>query len=178
MHRLLPLLKTKDLGLVDIATRVRVQVEEDVRPHPQTPAYIDGIKGGQYQWDRLAPTDKAPPPDKTITSKTVLRLGGFASWDENCQSRPAPRITTVSRPRYGRIFTRFEAFIAGGTHLGAVSCDGTTQKGVAVYYAIDDAHKDSRMAYSVEVLVKHWSISPSGEVPVTFRIDLATRQTR
>ena len=182
MRRLLPLLKTKDLGLNDIATRVRVLVEADTRaqspPHEQTPAYIDGIRGGQYHWDRLAPTDKAPALDATITSATVIRLGGFASWDENCQPRPAPRIATAARPRYGRILTRFESFTAGGAHLGAASCVGTPQKGVGVYYAIDDAHKQNSAVDNVKFTVKHWSVSPSGEVTETFSIDLATRQSR
>jgi hypothetical protein len=182
MRRLLPLLKAKDLGLNDIATRVRVMVEGDTRaqtpPHEQTPAYIDGIRGGRYYWDRLAPTDKAPALDATVTSSTVLRLGGFASWDENCQPRPAPRIATVSRPRHGRILTRFESFTAGGAHLGSASCVGTPQRGVAVYYAIDDAHTQSAAVDTVRFAVKHWSVSPSGEVTETYSIDLATKHSR
>jgi hypothetical protein len=180
-RRLLPLLKRADAGLNQIATSVRTQVEQDARsdtpPFEQSPAYIDGIKGGQYRWDRLGPAEKAPPADKTVTSATVMRLGGFATWDENCQSLPAPRIATVSRPRFGRIFTRFELFTAGGTQVG-ISCEGTQQKGVGVYYAIDDAHKNATAVDSVQLTVKHWSVSPAAEVSETFSIDLSTRIIR
>ena len=102
--RLLPLLKTKDLGLHAIATRIRVQVEEDARSlenHQQVPAYVDGIRGGLYNWDRLEPSEKPISPDARITSSTVIRLQGFASWDTNCQSRPAPasrRSPAAARP--------------------------------------------------------------------------------
>jgi hypothetical protein len=180
-RRLLPLLKRPELGLNEIATNVRVQVEKDARsdtpPFEQSPAYIDGIRSGQYRWDRLGPAEKAPAPDKTVISATVMRLGGFATWNENCQSQPAPRIATVSRPRFGRIFTRFESFTAGGTQVG-VSCDGTLQKGVGVYYAIDDTYKDSTAVDSVQLTVKHWSVSPSAEVSETFIIDLSDRTSR
>jgi hypothetical protein len=175
--RLLPLLKTKDLGLNAIATRVRALVEEDARSvkHRQVPAYIDGIIGGQYYWDRLEPSGKALGPDGRITSSTVIRLQGFASWDANCQSRPAPRITTVARPRYGKILTRFESFTAGDTQVGTVSCKNTPQNGIAVYYVIDDAHRDSTAVDSVQLTVKHWSVSPSVSATETYNVDLATK---
>jgi Caspase domain len=175
--RLVPLLKIKDLGLNAIATRVRVQVEEDARSvdHQQVPAYIDGIRGGQYYWDRLESSEKAPGPDARITSSTVIRLQGFASWDSNCQSRPAPRITTVTRPKFGKVLTRFESFTAGETQVGTVACRNTPQKGIAVYYVIDDAYRDSTAVDSVQFTVKHWSISPSVSVTETYNVDLAAK---
>lgn len=176
--RLLPLLKTKDLGLNAIATRLRVQVEEDARTldnHQQVPAYVDGIRGGQYHWDRLEPSEKPLSADARITSSTVIRLQGFASWDTNCQSRPAPRITTVSLPRHGRIITRFESFIGGETQVGTVSCKDTPQKGIAAYYVIDDAFKDSTQVDKVQLAVKHWSVTPSVSVTESFNVDLANK---
>jgi len=180
-RRLLMLLKTKDLGLDAIAVRVRTQVEEDARsispPHLQVPAYIDGIRRGQYLWSRLEESDKAIGPDARITSGTVVRLGGFATWDDNCQTRPAPRIAVTGRPRYGRIITRFEMFTIGGAHAGTASCTNTSQKGIAVYYGIDDAHRGSTAVDRVQLTVKHWAISPSVEIPETFTIDLATKNS-
>jgi hypothetical protein len=179
-RRLLGLLRIKDLGLDAIAVRVRTQVEEDARtvPHEQVPAYINGIRRGQYLWDRLEAADKALSPNARITSSTVVRLGGFATWDDNCQSRPAPRITTTARPRYGRILTRFESFTIGGKHSGSVACEKTAQKGIGVYYAIDDAYRDSTAVDRVQFTVKHWAIAPVVEAPESYSVDLATKHSR
>jgi hypothetical protein len=49
-RHLLPLLKDKEISLVEVAKRVQVQVEEDGKKvaHQQRPVYFDGIIGHYY----------------------------------------------------------------------------------------------------------------------------------
>jgi len=176
VRRLLPLLKTANLSLVDIAKRVQVQVEEDARTIAarQRPAYFDGIVG-QYYLGELA--GRTLGPADRIPGDNVVRVGAFATWDSNCKSRPAPRISVTSQPRYGKIITRFETFVVGGLHFGN-PCEKTTQRGVGVYYVIDDANAESTAVDKVQFAVKHWSVAPPTTVNESFEIDLATRYGR
>jgi hypothetical protein len=178
-RRLLPLLANKDLSLIEIAKRVQVQVEEDARAvgHKQRPAYFDGIIG-QYYLNQVQPSGKPLGPAERIAGNSIVRLGGFATWDDNCQSRPAPRITAATAPRYGRVVTRYEAFTIAGKHFGGASCDGSAQKGVGVYYVIDDAYKESTAIESIAFTVKHWSVSPSATMSESYDVDLATKYAK
>jgi len=174
VRRLLPLLGTVQLSLVDIAKRVQVEVEQDARSvgRQQRPAYFDGILG-QYYLSQVESTQSLGPTDR-IPGDNVVRLGGFATWDSNCRSRPAPRISVVSAPRYGRILMRFESFTADGTHFGN-ACGKSSQRGVGVYYVIDDTNRESTAVESVQLAVKHWSVAPVTTVNESYDIDLATR---
>lgn len=178
-RRLLALLQNKDLSITDVATNVRVQVEKDASSikHRQRPAYFDGITG-QYFVARAESGGKPLAPSARVAGENVIRLGGFASWDTNCQSRPAPRIVTTSPPRFGRIFTRFETFTIAGQHGGDVTCTRTTQRGVGVYYAVGEASRSSTAVDTVEISVRHWSVVPSVSASEVFDIDLATRYSR
>lgn len=177
-HRLLPLIGSIQLSLLDVAKRVQVQVEEDARsvPHRQRPAYFDGIIG-QYYLSQLDSSGKPLAPNERIAGANVLRLAGFATWDNNCQSRPAPRITVVSAPKYGRVVTRYETFPVTGMHFGN-ACDKSTQRGIGLYYVVDDARAESTAIESIQVAVKHWSVAPATAVNETFEVDLATRYSK
>lgn len=177
-HRLLPLISSIQLSLLDVAKRVQVQVEEDARvvPHRQRPAYFDGIVG-QYYLSQLDSSGKPLAPNERIAGANVLRLAGFATWDNNCQSRPAPRISVVSGPKYGRIVTRYETFPVTGMHFGN-ACDKSTQRGIGLYYVVDDARTESTAIESIQVAVKHWSVAPATAVNETFEVDLATRYSK
>jgi hypothetical protein len=178
-RRLLAMLRNKDLSIGDVATQVRVQVESDANSvkHRQRPAYFDGITG-RYYLAAATPDGKPLSTSARIAGNNVIRLGGFATWDTNCQSRPAPRVTATSPPRYGRIITRFETFMIAGAHAGEVSCNQTTQKGVGVYYVVDDAFRSSTAVDSVQLTVRHWSVAPSFSATEMFDVDLATRYSR
>jgi Caspase domain len=173
VRRLLPLLRTANLSLVDIAKRVQVQVEEDARSVSvrQRPAYFDGIVG-QYYLGQLA--GRTLGPAERIPGDNVVRLGAFATWDSSCKSRPAPRINVTAAPKYGRIITRFETFVVGGLHFGNL-CEKSTQRGIGVYYIVDDANAESTAIDQVQFAVKHWSVAPVTTVNEGFEIDLATR---
>jgi hypothetical protein len=178
VSRLLPLLGTVELTLVDIAKRVQVQVEEDVKSvsTTQRPAYFDGILGAYYltQLDGVSPLG----PTEHIPGGNVIRLGACATWDSNCKSRPAPAIKlTGTPPKYGRIITRFETFTPSGKHFG-VSCEKQSERGVGVYYVIDDASKDSTAVENVQFSVKHWSIAPATTANESFMVDLAARYSK
>jgi len=175
VRRLLPLLASADLSLVDIAKRVQIQVDEDARSisRSQRPAYFDGIIG-QFYLNRFQGGGKPLQPSERIVADNVVRLAAFATWDSNCQSRPPPRIRVVEMPRYGRILTRSESVTIDATQFGN-ACDKSTQKANGVYYVIDDTNTDTTAVDAVKVEVKHWSVSPATTVVETFEIDLATR---
>jgi hypothetical protein len=176
VRRLLPLLRTANLSLVDIAKRVQVQVEEDARSVSvrQRPAYFDGIVG-QYYLGELA--GRTLGPAERIPGDNVVRVGAFATWDSNCKSRPAPRIAVTSAPKYGKIITRFETFVVGGLHFGH-PCEKSTQRGIGVYEVIDDANAESTAVDQVRFAVKHWSTAPVTTVNESFEVDLATRYVK
>ena len=175
VRRLLPLLSTPQLSLVDIAKRVQVQVDQDAQTisRTQRPAYFDGIIG-QFYFSEFERGGKALDSTERIVGDNVIRLAAFATWDSNCQSRPPPRISVVDAPRYGRILTRTETVTVDGVHFGNV-CNKSTQKAVGLYYVIDDANKDSKAVEGLKVAVKHWSVNPSTTVDETFDVDLATK---
>jgi hypothetical protein len=177
-RRLLSLLKSIDLSLVDVAKRVQVQVEEDARSvkHQQRPAYFDGILGQYYVSRPDAPGKPLDPSDR-IAGENVVRVGAFASWDSACQSRPAPRVNVTSTLRYGRVLTRYETFTVAARHFGN-PCDKSTQRGIGVYYIIDDAYKDSPEIENLKFDVKHWSVAPATTVNEQFNIDLATKYSK
>jgi len=175
VRRLLPLLSTPQLSLVDIAKRVQLQVEEDAQSisRTQRPAYFDGIIGHFYLND-FERGGKPLEATERIVADNVIRLAAFATWDSKCQSRPPPRLSVAAPPRYGRIVTRSETVTVDGVHFGN-ACDKSTQRAVGLYYVIDDANKNSMAAESVKVAVKHWSINPPTTVDETFEVDLATK---
>ncbi len=175
IRRLLPLLTTPQLSLVDIAKRVQIQVDQDAQTisRTQRPAYFDGIIG-QFYFNEFERGGKPLEATDRIVGDNVIRLAGFATWDSNCQSRPPPRINVVQAPKYGRILTRTETVTVDGVHFGN-ACTKSTQKAVGLYYVIDDANKDSKAVENVKVAVKHWSVTPSTTVDETFDVDLATR---
>ena len=174
VRRLLPLINSAQLSLVDVAKRVQVQVEEDARSvsHQQRPAYFDGIVG-QYYLSQLDSSGRSLGPAERIPGDNVVRVGAFATWDSNCKSRPAPRINVTSTPKYGRIVTRFETISVGALHFGN-ACDKSTQRGIGVYYVIDSANSESTAIENVQFTVKHWSVAPATTVNESFDIDLAT----
>ena len=173
--RLLPLLNTADLSLVDIAKRVQIQVEQDAQSisRTQRPAYFDGIVG-HFFLNEFERGGKALEPTDRIVGDNVIRLAAFATWDSNCQSRPPPRISVTELPKYGRIVTRTEKVTVDAMHFGNV-CNKSTQMAVGVYYAIDEFKKNSTAAESVKMAVKHWSVSPAATVNETFEVDLANK---
>jgi hypothetical protein len=175
-RRLLPLIGSINSSLLDVANRVQVQVEEDARlaSHRQRPAYFDGIIG-QYYLSQLDNSGKPLAPSERVAGNNVVRLAGFATWDNGCQSRPAPRVNVVTPPKYGRIVTRYETFPVTGLHFGN-ACEKSTQRGVGVYYVIDDA--ESTAIENVQLAVKHWSVTPATAANETFEIDLATRYSK
>jgi hypothetical protein len=176
--RLLPLLGSVQLSLVDIAKQVQVQVEQDVRAvsRQQRPAYFDGITG-QYYLGQLDSSGRSLGPAERIPGDNVVRVGAFATWDGNCKSRPAPRITATSTQRFGRILTRYETFPVGETQFGN-ACNKSTQRGVGVYYVIDSGSAESNGIEKVQLAVKHWSVAPVTTVDETYEIDLATRYSK
>ncbi len=177
-RRLLPLVGSAELSLVDVAKRLQVQVAEDARSveHKQHPAYFDGIVG-QYYLNRLDSAGKTLGPADRIPGDNVVRLGAFATWDASCSSRPAPRINVVAAPKHGRIITRYETFAVAANHFGN-ACPKASQRGVGVYYVIDEASKESTTVDSVQFAVNHWSVAPVTTVRETFVVDLATRYSR
>lgn len=177
-HRLVPLLGAAQLSLVDVAKKVQVEVEADARTlnHRQRPTYFDGITGQYYlaQLDGQAARSEA---EARVVGSSVIRLGGFATWDDNCRTKPAPRINVSKAPAAGRILTRYETMTVGGTHFGN-SCDRQTMRGIAVYYVIDDGVAKSDSLDTVTFKVSHWSVEPGTSADETFEIDLATRQSK
>lgn len=176
--RLIPLLGQPQLSLVDLAKHVQVDVEADARGvgHRQRPAYFDGILGQYY----LAEIDQKAVPagsDERVASSNVIRLGGFATWDDKCKGRPAPRISVSSPPKFGRILTRFEDVTIGGTHFGK-GCEKTVMRGIGVYYVMDDRSGGGREIETIQFDINHWSVAPVTKVAETFEIDLATRLSK
>ena len=173
VRRLLPLVNTPNLSLVDIAKRVQIGVEQDAQSisRTQRPAYFDGIIG-HFFLNELERGGKALEPTERIVADNVIRLAAFATWDSNCQSRPPPRISVTELPKLGRIVTRTEKVTVDAMHFGN-ACNKSTQTAVGVYYVIDEANKISTAAESVKMTVKHWSVSPATTVNETFEVDLA-----
>ena len=175
VRRLLPLLATADLSLVDVAKRVQIEVDKDAQTisRTQRPAYFDGIIGHFYL-NEFERANKPLEPTDRIVGDNVIRLAAFATWDSSCQSRPPPRLSVLELPKYGRIVTRSETVTVNEMQFGN-ACNNSTQKAVGLYYVIDDANKTSKAAESVKVAVKHWSVSPTTTVTETFEVDLATK---
>ncbi len=155
--------------------RVQVVVADETRKF-QNPAYFDGIIGQYFLALSSDAAGQAKPSD-SIVSPSVVRLGGFATWDANCQSRPAPRIQVSAPPKLGRVMLRYEGFNAAGNHFGN-ACAKSKQRGVGVYYVVDDANRDSTAVDRVRFSVKHWSVAPATSVEEVFEVDLATRYSK
>jgi hypothetical protein len=176
-HRLLPLMGAAELSLVDVAKRVQVEVEADARElgHGQRPAYFDGILGQYYLAQLEGPM--APDVAGRLASGNVIRLGGFATWDDNCHNKPAPRINVTKPPTAGRILTRYETVTIGGTHFGKV-CEKSVMRGIGVYYLLDEQAAGSMGVDSISFKVSHWSVVPAASADEAFEIDLATRYSK
>jgi hypothetical protein len=178
VRRLLPLLASPDLSLQEIATRVRVQVEQDAANLnlEQRPIYVDGMSG-HYYLSQLDNNGKAQGPKERVPGDNFIRLASFATWDENCKARPSPRISTTSALKHGQIILKYESFPVVATQFGK-SCDKTVQRGVGVYYVVDNARAVATAVERAEFSVRHWSVSPATTINETFDIDLATRSSR
>lgn len=180
INQLLPLLSKPESTLVETAKQVQTAVYAETKAFPgglppQRPAYFDGIIGDYI----LARGGDAVQPDakQPITGDNIVRLGAFATWDGNCQPRPAPRVSVTTPPKLGRILLRFEGFSAAGKHFGA-ACEKSKQRGIAVYYIVDEPNRESTAVDRVKLKVKHWSTAPATSVDESFEIDLATRFSR
>jgi hypothetical protein len=163
------------LSLVDLAKRVQVEVEADARSvgHSQRPAYFDGILGQYY----LAQIEDSAPVNADGFTSNVVRLGGFATWDDNCRNKPAPRINVSTPPAAGRILTRYETITIGGAHFGK-SCQKSVMRGIGVYYVLDNAAAHEKIVDTVSFTVSHWSVAPATSANETFEIDPATRYSK
>ncbi|MDX2157788.1 MAG: caspase family protein [Hyphomicrobiaceae bacterium] len=179
IERLLPILGKPELTLVDVAKTVQTEVftatAAVLREQAQKPAYFDGILGNYY----LARADNGAvvSDSESIVSDNVIRLGGFASWDSECQGRPAPRISVLTPPRHGYIVLRFEKFSIAGKHFG-VGCEKRPGRGIAAYYVVTEPDRASSKVDTVKLSVHHWSVAPATTVDETFEIDLATRYSK
>jgi len=175
VHNLLPLMAGAELSLVDVAKRVQVAVAGETGG-VQRPDYFDGVLG-QYFLAGGGGLPSAVGAADSITNDNVIRLGGFATWDGNCQSRPAPRISVSEAPRHGSIVLRYESFTTGGTHFGN-ACAKSKQRGIGVYYVVGEQNRESTAVDRVKFAVNHWSVAPVTSVDESFEIDLATRYSR
>jgi hypothetical protein len=69
-----------------------------------------------------------------------VRVGRHERHGGNCQ--PAPMtVAVVQPPRHGRIESRPESFVAGGTRVGATSCSGLKIQGLALYYLPEEGFR-------------------------------------
>ena len=184
VHQLVPLLAKADTSLLETAKDVQAAVFAETKTFPngalpQRPTYFDGIIG-QYYLARGADAALAglqADGKKPVTGDNIVRLGAFATWDGNCQPRPAPRITVTSPPKLGHILLRFEGFGAAAKHFGA-ACEKSKQRGIAVYYVVDEPNRESTAVDRVKLSVKHWSTAPVTTVDEAFEVDLATRYSK
>jgi hypothetical protein len=182
-RRLLPLLRDKELSLVDVAKRIQVQVEEDARTksgHQQRPAYFDGILG-HYN----AATDTIGSNSLLFTSQEewtrnprVMWIDYRSQWDVDCNTLTPPRITVVTAPKYGRIVTRHAGFTASRPSTidsNPNRCLNTQQRGWGIYYVMDEEHRDKKAVESVRLKVNYFLAPKKPTLTIDYSIDPATR---
>jgi len=178
-RHLLPLLREKETSLVEIAKRVQVEVEEDSKTvaHQQRPAYFDGILG-HYYLAKLESSQKRLGPAERLKGDNVIRIGAYSTHDHNCQSLPAPRVKVCAPPQYGRIVTRYETYESKVHRFGPKNCVGTMQRGVAIYYFINEEQQTSNAVEKIEVESFHWNAKTPLTLRDTYEINLATKTAK
>ena len=184
-RRLLPLLRDKELSLVDVATRIQVQVEEDARTkggHQQRPAYFDGILGhynlatGTLASGSLLFTSA----EEWRRNPRVMMIDHRSQWDEDCNPLTPPKITVVTPPKYGRIVTRTTEVPVtrpspSVTDSNATRCMGKMTRGWGIYYVMDEEHLDKKAVDSARIKV-YWFLNPKKPtLMIDYSIDPATR---
>jgi hypothetical protein len=182
-RRLLPLLRDKELSLVDVAKRIQVQVEQDARTkggHQQRPAYFDGILG-HYN---LA-TDTHASGSLLFTSQEewrrnprVMWIDLRSHWDQDCNPLTPPKITVVTPPKYGRIVTRTtDATVTRPSPVDSIPtrCMGKPTRGWGVYYVMDEEHLDKKAVDSARIKVYYFLAPKKPTLTIDYSIDPATR---
>jgi len=153
-------LHMRDIGakIVDTAKKIQILVEEDARTkanHRQRPAYFDGILGNFYFADQKNPF-RGDKPGDLARNENIIRLSRERQWGANCEQMTPPRIKALTTPQYGRIITRFEKSLAKAS-FGNKKCDGTEQRGIALYYQIDDGYLNSDKVDKFQIDVRYTS---------------------
>jgi hypothetical protein len=148
----------RDVGarMIDIAKKIQILVEEDARlkaNHRQRAAYYDGILGHFYFADQNNPF-RGDKPGELARNESVIRLSRERQWGPNCQQMAPPRIKVLTTPRCGRIITRFEKSLAKAS-FGNKKCDGTEQRGIALYYKVDDEYLNSDRVDKFQIDVRY-----------------------
>lgn len=84
----------------------------------------------------LAAVASEPPlvVKKRTTSGHEVVVRGFAEFDAACRLKHVQTITVASPPGHGAIESRPGDVVIGPNWVGAGHCEGTTLKGVNVYY--------------------------------------------
>jgi hypothetical protein len=79
----------------------------------------------------------AEPPiivkKETRAGEAVL-VRGFAEFDAACRLKHVQRIVVASAPSHGTVETRPGDVVVGPNWVGAARCEGTTLRGVQVFY--------------------------------------------
>ena len=61
-------------------------------------------------------------------------MRGFAEFDADCTLKHVQTVTVVSRPAHGAVQIRPGDVVIGPNWVGGGHCEGTTLRGVNVYY--------------------------------------------
>jgi hypothetical protein len=182
-RRLLPLLRDRELSLVEVAKRIQVLVEEDARTkggHQQRPAYFDGILGHYNLATDSLGSDSLlfTSQEEWIRNPRVMRIDARAQYDIECNSLTPPKITVVTPPKYGRIVTRYASFTASRAAVADSKpnrCLNTPQRGLGVYYVMDEEHRDKKAIENVRIKVYHFLARNKPTLTFDYVIDPATR---
>jgi hypothetical protein len=185
-RRLLPLLRDRELSLVDVAKRIQVQVEEDARTkggHQQRPAYFDGVLGHYNIATDAHGTDSLlfTTQEEWIRHPRVMRIDARAQYDIDCNSVTPPKITVVTPPKFGRIVTRYASFTASrpaALDSKPNRCFNTQQRGLGIYYVMDEEHRDKKAVDSARIRIYHFLTRNKPTLTVDYAIDPATRSRK
>jgi hypothetical protein len=171
-RHLLALMGDADARIVEVAKKVQIAVEEEARlkaGYRQRPAYFDGILGHLYFADQSNPF-RSGRPAELANNEQIIRLSRERQWGPNCESLPPPRIKVMSEPQYGRIISRFAKSEAKAS-FGNKKCDGTVQRGIELYYRIDDAYLNSDKIDRFQIDV-HYSVDQGRTRVYAFEVDI------
>jgi hypothetical protein len=182
-RRLLPLLRDREMSLVEVAKRVQVQVEEDARTkggHHQRPAYFDGVLGHYNLATDAHGTDSLlfTSQEEWIRHPRVMRIDARAQYDIDCNSVTPPKITVVTPPKFGRIVTRYASFTAlrpAALDSKPNRCKNTQQRGLGIYYVMDEEHRDKKAVDNVRIKIYYFLTRNKPTLTVDYGIDPATR---
>jgi hypothetical protein len=182
-RRLLPLLRDREMSLVEVAKRVQVQVEEDARTkggHQQRPAYFDGVLGHYNLATDAHGTDSLlfTTQEEWIRHPRVMRIDARAQYDIDCNSVTPPKITVVTPPKFGRIVTRYASFTAlrpAALDSKPNRCKNTQQRGLGIYYVMDEEHRDKKAVDNVRIKIYYFLTRNKPTLTVDYGIDPATR---